>query len=110
MQPSYEYKKIIYNSKRLLGRNINDKERKQIIPDLPFDVKQDDELNQLKININFKDEGNKVFYPEQISALILKKIITDSEYYLQRLLSSNNRTCLFQPKTKRNDLSSSKNY
>ena len=86
MQPSYEYKKIIYNSKRLLGRNINDKERKQIIPDLPFDVKQDDELNQLKININFKDEGNKVFYPEQISALILKKIITDSEYYLQRLL------------------------
>jgi molecular chaperone DnaK (HSP70) len=89
LQPSKEYKYIIYNSKRLLGRNINDKEIKEIIPDLPFDVRQDDELNQLKININFKKEGNKIFYPEQISALILKKIITDSEYYLQRLLNKN---------------------
>ena len=89
LQPSKEYKYIIYNSKRLLGRNIDDKEIKEIIPDLPFDVRQDDELNQLKINIKFKKEGNKVFYPEQISALILKKIITDSEYYLQRLLNKN---------------------
>ena len=89
LQPSKEYKYIIYNSKRLLGRNINDKEIKEIIPDLPFDVRQDDELNQLKININFKGEGNKIFYPEQISALILKKIIADSEYYLQRLLNKN---------------------
>ena len=87
LQPSHEYKNIIYNSKRLLGRNINDKEIKEILPDLPFDVRQDDELNQLKININFEKEGNKKFYPEQISALILKKIITDSEYYLQRLLN-----------------------
>ena len=87
LQPSHEYKNIIYNSKRLLGRNINDKEIKEIITDLPFEVRQDDELEQLKININFKDEGNKRFYPEQISALILKKIISDSEYYLQRLLN-----------------------
>ena len=87
LQPSHEYKNIIYNSKRLLGRNINDKEIKEIITDLPFEVRQDDELDQLKININFKDEGNKRFYPEQISALILKKIISDSEYYLQRLLN-----------------------
>ena len=87
LQPSHEYKNIIYNSKRLLGRNINDKEIKEIVTDLPFEIRQDDELDQLKININFKDEGNKRFYPEQISALILKKIISDSEYYLQRLLN-----------------------
>lgn len=87
LQPSHEYKNIIYNSKRLLGRNIQDKEIKEIVPDLPFEVRQDDELNQLKININFGEEGIKKFYPEQISALILKKIITDSEYYLQRLLN-----------------------
>ena len=87
LQPSHEYKNIIYNSKRLLGRNINDKEIKEILPDLPFEVRQDYEFDQLKININFKDEGNKRFYPEQISSLILKKIITDSEYYLQRLLN-----------------------
>ena len=87
LQPSYEYKNIIYNAKRLLGRNINDKEIKEIIPDLPFDVMQDDELNQLKIGINFKElENNKkeYYYPEQISALILKKLVTDSEYYLHK--------------------------
>ena len=84
LQPSQEFKNIIYNSKRLLGRNINDKEIKEIIPDLPFEVKKDDELNQLKININFKDQGNKKFYPEQISAFILRKLVKDAEYYLTK--------------------------
>ena len=92
LQPSYEYKNIIYNTKRLLGRNINDKEMKEIIPDLPFLVEQDKELNQLKININFKNQKNnntiiETYYPEQISALILKKIINDSEYYLRKKLN-----------------------
>ena len=49
LQPSYEYKNIVYNTKRLLGRNINDKEIKEILPDLPFDLLQDNDLNQLKI-------------------------------------------------------------
>ena len=84
LQPSQEYKKIIYNAKRLLGRNINDKEIIEIIPDLPFDVKQDDELNQLKINIYSKEEGNKKFYPEQISSFILRKLVKDSEYFLTK--------------------------
>ena len=91
LQPSYEYKNIIYNTKRLLGRNIDDKEIKEIIPDLPFIVEQDKKLNQLKINLNFKNPNNnntiiETFYPEQISALILKKIINDSEYYLRKLI------------------------
>ena len=89
LQPSYEYKNIVYNVKRLLGRNINDKEIKEILPDLPFELKQDDELNQLKININFKTKDGiikKEYYPEQISALILKKLITDSENYLMKKL------------------------
>ena len=84
LQPSQEFKNIIYNSKRLLGRNINDKEIKEIIPDLPFEVKNDEELNQLKIYINFKDQGNKKFYPEQISAFILRKLVKDAEYYLTK--------------------------
>ena len=86
LQPPYEYKNIIYNAKRLLGRNINDKEIKEIIPDLPFDVMQDDELKQLKIGINFNKPGNDIeeYYPEQISALILKKIVTDLENYLKK--------------------------
>ena len=89
LQPSYEYKNIVYNTKRLLGRNINDKEIKEILPDLPFDLMQDEDLNQLKININFKTKDGifqKEYYPEQISALILKKLITDSENYLMKKL------------------------
>ena len=88
LQPSYECKNIIYNTKRFFGRNMNDKEIKEIIPDLPFELKQDNELNQLKIKINFNNiEGNtKEYYPEQISALILKKLISDSEYYLSNKL------------------------
>ena len=89
LQPSYEYKNIIYNSKRFLGRNINDKEIKEILPDLPFVVKQDKNMNNLKISMNFKNFGNnpKEFYFEEISALILKKLISDSEYYLKKKLN-----------------------
>ena len=89
LQPSYECKNIIYNTKRFFGRNINDEEIKKIEPDLPFDIKQDDELNHLKININFNKSENKPkeYYPEQISALILKKLINDSEYYLSKKLN-----------------------
>ena len=74
------------NTKRFFGRNINDEEIKKIEPDLPFDIKQDDELNHLKININFNKSENKPkeYYPEQISLLILKKLINDSEYYLSK--------------------------
>ena len=89
LQPSYAYKNTIYNTKRFLGRNINDKEIKEIIPDLPFKISQDKNLNQLKMSINFTNYGNnpKEFYPEQISALILKKLVSDSEYYLKKKLN-----------------------
>ena len=76
----------------MLGRNINDKEIKEIFPDIPFDIKQDEELNQLKIKIDFKNKDQiktEYYYPEQISVLILKKIINDSEFYLMKILEKN---------------------
>ena len=85
LQPSYEFRNIIYDVKRLLGRNINDREIKEIIPDLPFTINKDNDLDQLKISINF-GKKKKDFYPEQISALILKKLIEDSEFYLSKKL------------------------
>ena len=89
LQPSYECKNIIYNMKRFFGRNMDDEEIKKIIPDLPFEIKQDEELNHLKINVNFNNPEikPKEYYPEQISALILKKLINDSEYYLSKKLN-----------------------
>ena len=72
--PSNE-KNVIFNTKRLLGKNIEDKEIKEMIKNLPFSLKTDEKLNLLKIVMNFNDKPNieEDFYPEQICALILKK-------------------------------------
>ena len=84
-QPSYEYTNTIYNVKRLMGRNLYYKDIKEIIQDLTFDVKKDSDIyTQLKLGIKTNSKDYLEFYPEQISALILKKIVKDSEYYLSK--------------------------
>ena len=81
---------IIYNSKRLLGKSIKDKQKdKKLFDNLNFEIKEDEKfLDKLKIAINFKNsknnENKKEYYPEQISAMILKKIVQDSEYFLSQ--------------------------
>ena len=78
-------KNIIFNTKRLLGKNLEDKEIKEMKTKLPFTLIKDEKLNSLKIELNF-GEGKKnkeEFYPEQICALILKKIVHDSEFYIR---------------------------
>jgi len=85
LRPSNEGN-IIFNSKRLLDKNINDKEIIDIKNDLPFTIKEDTDYNKLKIKIKFNEKDNQEFYPEQISAMILKKIVNDSEYYLSKII------------------------
>jgi len=80
LQPSYE-ENIIYNIKRLMGKSLNDKEIKSMKNNLSFKLENDKNYDFLKIKV--KDE---TYYPEQISAMILKKIINDSEYYLTKKL------------------------
>ena len=80
LQPSY-CKNIIFNIKRLIGKNFNNSEIQSIKNNCYFKIKNDNDFNLLKIEVN-----NKEYYPEQISAMILKKIINDSEYYLKKLL------------------------
>ena len=80
---------IIYNIKRLIGRSYNDKEIKNILVKklLPFEIIEDKEYNTLKIKVQFKKEKEYkeyYYYPEQISAFLLKQIIKDSEYYLSK--------------------------
>lgn len=50
--PSNE-KNIIYNIKRLLGKNIDDKEVAKIRNNLPFLLRRDERFDLLKIVINF---------------------------------------------------------
>ena len=80
LQPSYE-KNIIYNIKRLMGKSINDKEINEMKNNLSFKLESDKDFNLLKIQVKEKD-----YYTEQISAMILKKIINDAEYYLKKIL------------------------
>ena len=87
--PSTE-KNIIFNTKRLLGKTLEDEDIKEIMKKLPFRLKKDKNFNLLLIELNFDDTSKNVislnteeyFYPEQMSALILKKIVKDSEFYL----------------------------
>lgn len=82
--PSNEKKNIIFNTKRLLGKKFDDDDIKEMRKKLPFKLKKDERFNSLKIGINNCDESNndEDFYPEQICALILEKIVKDSEFYL----------------------------
>ena len=101
-------KNIIYNTKRLIGENIQQKEIQEFVKSLSFKIKNEEETNLLQIELNFNEDEDKginfvnnkkkkkkteeeiakeesekqYFYPEQICALIIKKIIEDSEFYL----------------------------
>ena len=79
-QPSY-HTNIIYNSKRLIGKNFNDTEINIIKENLTFQIEKDNDFDLLKIKVD-----QNYYYPDQISAMILKKIIIDAEYYLTKLL------------------------
>ena len=89
LRPSEE-RKTVYNSKRLLGKKYDDLENEIIIEDLPFTLIEDKIFKKVKIEMKFiNDDDNKKkeikeYYPEQISAMILKKILKDSEYYLSK--------------------------
>ena len=59
------YQNTVYDVKRLIGRNFNDKEVQEDMKYYTFDLEKD-EKNKPIININ-----NKKYYPEELSALIL---------------------------------------
>lgn len=76
---------IIYNSKRLIGKRYNDKEIQEDKKYLQFKIIEDKGRDKIKIKIEGltnleKDE----YYPEEISAMILKKIKNDAELFLKQ--------------------------
>ena len=77
----------IFCSKRLLGKKYSDILEEKLDQSLPFKIIDDKESNKIKIEISFVEKGNtikKYYYPEQISAIILKKLKDDAENYLLR--------------------------
>lgn len=88
----------ILGIKRLIGRRYNEKYYDKCIDDIikeqefPFEIKKDPNSDKILIVIEY-EKGKliekKEFYPEQLCALILKKIKVNSEYYLSKKLGRN---------------------
>ena len=73
------YKNKIYDSKRLIGRNFEDKEIQEDMKYWPFKVIKDNN-NKPLFEVEYKKE-KVTFYPEQISAMILSKLKNNAEAF-----------------------------
>ncbi|CAN7993751.1 unnamed protein product [Ixodes pacificus] len=69
----------VFGSKRLLGRTYDDPKLQEDLKHLPFSVINDN--NAPKIKVMYKGE-EKIFNPEEISAMILTKMREVAEAYL----------------------------
>ena len=74
------YKNTIYDAKRLIGRNYNDKYVKNDIGNWPFKVKKTSN-NKPIISVKYKGQ-KKNFTPEEISSMILSKMKNIAEEYM----------------------------
>ena len=91
-----EKQKIIYSSKRLIGRKYQDEEIQNDIKYLPFKIIEDKKRERVKIKLeNLGDLIKTEYYPEEILSMILQKIKKDAEFYLRIKRSGNNNSCLF---------------
>ena len=70
----------IYDAKRLIGRNYNDKDVQEEIKHFPFTVNKSAD-GKPSIKVNYKNEDHE-FQPEQISSMVLQKMKETAESYL----------------------------
>ena len=76
-------KNTIYGIKRIIGLNYNDESVKNDIRLWPFDVVKSNDNNSPMIQINRNGNIEK-YYPEEISSIILKRLKSIAEDYLER--------------------------
>ena len=74
------YENIIYDSKRLIGRNFTDKEVQKDMKLWPFKLDRD-QNNKPQIIVKIND-NEKRYYPEEISAKILSSLKKQVEEFL----------------------------
>ena len=74
------YQNTVYDVKRLIGRNFNDKEVQEDMKLWPFKV-ENGTNDKPMIVVEYKKE-QRSFAPEQISAMILERLKEDAETFL----------------------------
>ena len=82
-QTTIDYKNIVYDTKRLIGRLYNDPIVQNDMKKWPFKVIKDEKSNRPIIEVEFKKQKMH-FFPEDISALILKYMKTIADDYLNK--------------------------
>ena len=70
----------VFDAKRMIGRDINDSNLQKDMKHFPFGV-VDDGKGRPQIMVDTKD-GQKKFYPEEISAMVLQKMKGIAESFL----------------------------
>jgi L1 cell adhesion molecule like protein len=70
----------IFDAKRMIGREFTDPVLQKDLKHFPYDVVNDGK-NRPQIVVDTKD-GQKKFYPEEISAMVLQKMKAIAEAYL----------------------------
>ena len=80
------YDSCIYEVKRLIGREIDEKERKQLQEKFPFKIVTANKGNFPEIKI--KSNGEEITYsPVEISSYIIKKMVFNAEKYLGKAIT-----------------------
>ena len=79
-----EPKNTIYGIKRVIGLNYNDQSVQNDIKLWPFDIVKSNENSSPMVKITKKNNIVETYYPEEISAIILKRLKSIAEDYLER--------------------------
>ena len=78
-QSSMNPENTIFDAKRLIGRDFNDKTLQSDLKQFPFNVK--DDKNKPVIEVQYKNE-TKQLHPEEISSMVLTKMKEIAEAYI----------------------------
>ena len=80
------YDSCIYEVKRLLGKQITEAEGKELEKRFPFQIVKSDKGNFPEIKIT-KDGKTMIYSPVEISSLIIKKMVSNAEKYLNKKIT-----------------------
>ncbi len=79
-----EPKNTIYGIKRVIGLNYNDESVQKDIKLWPFDIIKSNVNSSPMVKITKKNNKVETYYPEEISAIVLKRLKSIAEDYLER--------------------------